>query len=269
MKSGMMSRGESALAQAVSAARRQGVDADALARVQARALSAVASAPPPALATVAGPWARARWSYLGGGVLLLVGALQLLGPAPASAPSPIAIAAAPIQAPSPPAALPAPEPARTLPIDPPAVAPSLRPSEAPSEALSPRRRSVHPTPSIAAASTPAPELPSTPDAAGELALLRRALAALPSRPTLALELAQQHAREHAHGVFAQEREAIAIDAELALQRTAAAEARVRRFLAAYPRSPHAPRMRALLGQQEPAPVPTHEQAPTTRRKENR
>ncbi len=266
MKSGMMPRGESALAQAVSAARRQGVDADALARVQARALASVASAPPPALATVSGPWSRARWSCLGGGVLLLVGALQLLGPELASAPSPVVSAPAPIQVPSPPAALPPPEPVRTLPIEPPAIAP---PPLLPSAALPMRRHGVHPTPSVAAVSTPAPELPGTPDAAGELALLRRALAALPSRPTLALELAQQHAREHSHGVFAQEREAIAIDAELALQRTAAAEARVRRFLAAYPRSPHAPRMRALLGQQEPSPVPTHEQAPTTRRKENR
>lgn len=260
MKSGMVPRGDSALAQAVAAARRQGVDPAVLARVQARALSAAASVPPPALPAGSGSWSRARWTYLGGGMLLLAAVLQLSRPANVPVPSAIAAAAAPpaLAAPSVPALLSAPAPVSAPPIELPAAAPA--------DASSPRRRSAHPAPSAAA---PVIAEPQALDAPGELALLRRALAVLPSRPTLALELAEQHEAEHPHGVFAQEREAIAIDAYLALQRTAAAEARVRRFLAAYPRSPHAPRMRALLGEQEEAPAPTHRQAPTPRQKENR
>jgi hypothetical protein len=85
------------------------------------------------------------------------------------------------------------------------------------------------------------------DPESELALLRRALGALQSQPSHSLELAAQHQRDYAQGIFGQEREVIAIDALLALQRTGAAEARARAFLVHYPRSAHAPRIRALLG----------------------
>lgn len=265
MKSGMTQRGDTALAQAVSAARRQGVDPAALARVQAAVLVAAADAPLTSSPAGAGLWSRVRWPYLGGASILLVGALQLLrleaaAPAPASAPPTVNPTAAPVvlTAPSAPVVPHLPVAVSARPIE--------LPAEVPAEASPPRPRGVRLGPAVPAS---APASPQAPDAPSELALLRPALAALPSQPTRALELAEQHAAEHPRGVFAQEREAIAIDAYLALQRTAAAEARVRRFLAAYPRSPHAPRMRALLGQQEQAPVPTHEQAPTPRRKETR
>jgi hypothetical protein len=104
-----------------------------------------------------------------------------------------------------------------------------------------------------------------PDPEAELALLQRALAALKTRPTTALALTEQHQADYPDGVFVQERDAIAVDALIALQRTTAAEKRARAFLAAFPRSAHAPRIRQLLGanfspaaQQDSALVPTHQ-----------
>jgi len=91
------------------------------------------------------------------------------------------------------------------------------------------------------------------DPESELALLRRALGALQAQPMRSLELAAQHERDYAQGIFGQEREVIAIDALVALQRTGAAEARARRFLESYPRSAHAPRIRTLLGEHEQRP----------------
>jgi hypothetical protein len=263
VKSGMMPRGESALAHAISAARRQPVDPAAVARVQAQVLAAAGSTPAPV--TPAGPlsWLRARWTYLGGGTLLLLGALQLFPGEPTPARpqlSPAEIeSSAHVTAPQDQSQAPVVEPA-------PVTAPSIAlPPAAPTTADPPPRRSARPA---MPATRPQVEPLRALDPEAELALLRRALSALPTRPTHALELVEEHARLYPDGAFAQEREAIAIDASLALQRTAAAEARVRRFLSAYPRSPHAPRMRALLGPQQRALPPTQEQAPMQRRREN-
>ena len=249
--------GHEALARAVTAARSQAVDPDAVARLQARVL-AEASAQSMAPASAAQVWKLPSWT------MLRVGA-----PAPETVPGAARASstAATIDAPKPSVA----GAAAPIAVEP-VVSPELRavpsepvPSEPAPQRASLTRRAPALAPAQAALAEPSGPPDRAPDAVAELALLRRALAALPAQPTLALELAEQHAREHVHGVFAQEREAIAIDASLALQRTAAAEARVRRFLAMYPRSPHAPRLRALLGRQDGAAIPTHEQAPTNAR----
>jgi hypothetical protein len=240
------------------------VDADAVARLQRRVLTET-SAASSAHTGLSGAPARVGVKALAGGALLLVGGLSLglqhaandaskaRPRSPTGAAEGAPAASLPAATSSSPAA---------LPEDPGDVASAAPHENTASEAKPPRARRA---PAAPAPSTPLP----APGPEAELVLLRRALAALPSRPALALSLTDQHAREHPRGVFAQEREAIAIDAFLALQRTAAAEARVRRFLADHPRSPHAPRLRALLGPQDRAPAPTHPQAPTiVRQKES-
>jgi hypothetical protein len=93
---------------------------------------------------------------------------------------------------------------------------------------------------------PSPQ-PAMLDPQGELEILRRAQAALRSRPTESLAQVQLHEARYAAGVFAQEREVIRIDALFALQRDGDARQRAREFLAKFGDSTHAPRMRALLG----------------------
>lgn len=84
------------------------------------------------------------------------------------------------------------------------------------------------------------------DPSAELALLERAQRALSTDARLALQLADQHRREYAHGTFAQEREMLAIDALLRLGERAAAERRARAFVRAFPASSHRTRLEDLL-----------------------
>lgn len=87
----------------------------------------------------------------------------------------------------------------------------------------------------------------------ELELLSRAQAALGTAPLAALGLCKEHAQHYARGVFAQEREVIAIEAEMKMGRSEVAARRARRFLQAYPRSTHSRRVRALVAEDEIAP----------------
>jgi hypothetical protein len=73
----------------------------------------------------------------------------------------------------------------------------------------------------------------------------RALAA--TNPGAALALADDGARRFPRGVFGHEREAIAIQALVALGRSSQARARAGRFLRAYPKSPYAERLRRATG----------------------
>lgn len=90
----------------------------------------------------------------------------------------------------------------------------------------------------------APAITPTPET--ELALLRRSQAALDGDPSAALDLAEQHARDYPRGLFAQEREVLAIEALLKLRRKPAAVDRAAHFVQRFPDSPHARRVRALL-----------------------
>ena len=85
------------------------------------------------------------------------------------------------------------------------------------------------------------------DPRAELELLRRARRALAAEPQRALALTDDHAQRFAEGVFAQERELIAIEALARDGSTKAARTRAARFRASYPRSAHFERLRMLLG----------------------
>lgn len=86
------------------------------------------------------------------------------------------------------------------------------------------------------------------DPRAELAILNVAQDALAQAPRRALTLAEDHAEKFPEGVFAQEREVIAIGALLKLQRSHDANSRGRAFLAAFPTSTHAPRVQQMLGE---------------------
>lgn len=83
---------------------------------------------------------------------------------------------------------------------------------------------------------------------GESALVRRAQEALASSPARALKLADEHLARHPGGMFAQEREVIAISALVALGRASEARRRASAFLSAHPRSAYRPRVEALVPQ---------------------
>jgi hypothetical protein len=84
------------------------------------------------------------------------------------------------------------------------------------------------------------------DPAAELALLERAQQALRGDPRRALELAESHRAQFPRGQFAQEREMLAIEALLGLDRGPAAQRRAALFARRHPQSSHLPRLRDLL-----------------------
>jgi RNA polymerase sigma factor (sigma-70 family) len=96
---------------------------------------------------------------------------------------------------------------------------------------------------------PAPHL-STPEA--ELALLVPARKLVAVEPARALAYAEQHRASHMAGLFAEEREALAIEALVRLGRSDAARARALLYDHAYPTSAHRPRIRALLAAATPS-----------------
>jgi hypothetical protein len=77
-------------------------------------------------------------------------------------------------------------------------------------------------------------------------LLERAQRVLRSDPAAALALAESHRARFERGSLAQEREMLAIEALLRLERRAQAERRARVFAQRYPQSSHGPRLRDLL-----------------------
>lgn len=80
----------------------------------------------------------------------------------------------------------------------------------------------------------------------EDALVGSAQRALRTSPARALALATEHARRFPDGALTQERELIAIEALVSIGRAAEARARGRAFLARWPSSAHAPRVRAIV-----------------------
>ena len=82
----------------------------------------------------------------------------------------------------------------------------------------------------------------------ELELLRRAQTALNHSPKNALSLVKEHERDYPRGLFSQEREIIAVEANIKLGNLDNAYARAQRFLKQFPRSTHSPRMRDFVQQ---------------------
>jgi hypothetical protein len=89
----------------------------------------------------------------------------------------------------------------------------------------------------------------------EYRLLRSARQALVQNPALALRLTDEHARRYQHGMLAQEREAIAVEALVHLGRDGQARDRAHVFLAAYPSSPYRGRVEAAFAQVSAAKRP--------------
>ncbi len=79
-------------------------------------------------------------------------------------------------------------------------------------------------------------------------MLERAHRALRSgQAAEALAITVEHARTYPRGVLSQEREVIAVEALARSGRRAEAEARGNAFIARFPGSSHARRLRAILG----------------------
>jgi hypothetical protein len=81
----------------------------------------------------------------------------------------------------------------------------------------------------------------------EIELLHRAQIALQARPREAFQLTQEHRRFYPEGEFAQERDALAIQALLRVGDTEKARDLAASFIRAYPSSPHAHRFREAMG----------------------
>jgi len=171
------------------------------------------------------------WLLAGAAVLGVVGIVVVAHDRPA--PALVAPAA------SAPAPLPGPAPA---PAHPPAVEPRV---QAPEVVAPPPVPKQSPPPvidhKVAPAVEPTPALPR------EMDLLTPALEALRTNdPARALALAERHATLYARGAFAEEREAIAIEALQRLGQHDRARARLAGFAASYPRSSYRPRLDRLV-----------------------
>jgi hypothetical protein len=81
----------------------------------------------------------------------------------------------------------------------------------------------------------------------EIELLHRAQVALQARPHEAFQLTQEHRRLYPAGEFAQERDALAIQALMRVGDTEKARDLAASFIRAYPSSPHAHRFREAMG----------------------
>jgi hypothetical protein len=86
-----------------------------------------------------------------------------------------------------------------------------------------------------------------PKLAEEVAALDRARQMVPLHPEAAIELLDAYDRSFPHGDLAPEALVLRIDALVRSGRRAAAEALGAAYLAAHPRSPHAQRIRAMIG----------------------
>jgi hypothetical protein len=211
----------SRLGQLMSSAERDLPSEQELAQLAAR-LGGVLDAAP---ATVPSSSLLAKAGVVVGVTGLVVGGLWLSHrsrvAAPASTHAALASAqAAPLAAP-----LAVNQPPNELP---PASAPA-----APSANLAPKPAALR-----TSAAQPVKSAAAGADGLSEPALLEQARRALASSPATALALTNQHAARFPHGVLAQEREVIAIEALRRLGRTAEAEQRAAAFAQAFPGSAH-------------------------------
>jgi hypothetical protein len=196
-----------------------------------------------------GTASRGAWLVAGAGAAVTIGVLAFAFLRDTGDPVP-----APVPPPSPP------ELARAAPSDAPPAPPSQPPEPAPeaTDDAAPSETEVRsiPLPPPRAAARP-PARPSVArrapgDAVSETLLLEQARAALHSHPARALELTRRHQARFPHGVLAQEREVIAIEALQRLGLEAAAKSRAAEFERRYRGSVHQPRV--LRGSDTSAPA---------------
>ncbi len=170
--------------------------------------------------------------------------------APASSTAPVAVELspeAPVRTPARLASAPPPELAKPVALFGPAPAGPGARADARRHAASGRHGPQRARGGAGAGGAPSPETGARDGLAAEMELLVRLRALQNGDPTQALALAAEGNRRFPAGLFAQEREAIAIAALVRLGRASEARARGAAFLAAYPRSVFAERMKKLTG----------------------
>lgn len=209
----------------------------------------VAGASGAAGASVAGAATIAAPLGIGMKLLLAFGAATAVGVGAVSyvestPPAPTVIAAPPsVVAPR--------DPSRVAPIAPPSALPVAPASAAPAASTASASASVSALASNAPPSAPAAPAVSTASTDAidrELGLIREAQLALQSgNGARALVLLDEHARRFPAGSLGEEREAARVFALCSLGRTSEARAAADRFLAAFPRSPQAARVRSSCG----------------------
>jgi hypothetical protein len=214
-------------------------DAARLARIGRRIAEATAAVPPPPASPAPPPAAAAPKAA----------ALSTKGPivgiAAATLAGFVAIALVASRSPSaPPPAAPAPvvEPAAPAPLQPAAAA-----NVGPTEAVPTVSPADLPSAPVAATKAPAAaKNAAAPSEADEIALLGRAHDALRASPAESLALCKEHETKYAGGHFAQEREAVAIEALVYLRRTDEARRRFAEFERRWPTSSHRVHLESLL-----------------------
>ena len=150
-----------------------------------------------------------------------------------------------VSRPAPPAPLAAPKLDPTVARGPVTTAPSPLPELKPPARPQPTRKAARP----AVDETPQ----GASDPLAELKLLARARRVLPSRAEAALALSEEHAQLYPRGALAEEREVLAIEALLKLERVVEAERRAHAFLRAFPDSSQRPRLSLWLTQRADKP----------------
>jgi hypothetical protein len=211
----------------VDPSRLAGIEQNVVAALKTAAVSGSDAPSPPAAAPPGGAAVGAKlWLVVGVAVLAGAGAFMAsrTEPAPSVSP-PVAVAPAAPTIAQPPA------PAKTEPE----IA-TISPADLPTarEPVAPKA-----PPSSASANTNAAE-------GEEIALLARAHEALHARPAESLALCREHQARFASGHFAQEREAVAIEALVYLGRKAEAEARFGAFRDHFPTSSHRAHLESLF-----------------------
>ena len=111
------------------------------------------------------------------------------------------------------------------------------------------RRAPRPVGTGNAMVVPATRVQADPEA--EIALVSRAQNVLTQRPLEALAVLTEHEQLFPHGVLAQERDTLRIDAERALGQNARAREHARMFVTQFPQSPQARALKQWLATSEP------------------
>lgn len=227
-------------------ARGEGPSAEQLARICARVSAVVAtgnsaaSTPHVRPMTPTAAWLREHAVRLSVGALLLAGVVAMVGVVSVSL---LGTSSTP-QAPHAPTMLP-PSAAVTAAMEQQQAAIPPTASQPTADVPVASRKTVPIVKRSPASTRKPPSAADDPDT--ELTLLKRARAHVHTNPTQALVWLAQHASSYPRGIFAEEREVLAIEALLATDR-GRATSRARAFLQAYPGSAHTRRVNTLLEQ---------------------
>lgn len=214
---------ESPLGRLFASAERDVPTDQELAKLEARLGSVLEPMPLPPVAARGSSLLVKVAATVGVAALMVAGVWVLKRPRAGSAASAPALST-PLPAIAPPGPSAAPDPSAAPAA--PSAAPEPVLSAAPAATLLPKKASSEPLKQAASGG------PSEP------ALLEQARRALSASPATALALAGQHAARFPHGVLAQEREVIAIEALRRLGRNAEADRRAAAFARAFPGSAH-------------------------------